>query len=115
MELYFIPGSLAEYFSKDKKFRQYFDDVYYLNEEINKRQRDINKDREIELKYYRNKYKNHYDEHNGEENKRNNINVVDKETNLNKNKFLIGKETEDDDKNARKMVFAALFGNATPM
>ena len=115
MELYFIPGSLAEYFSKDKKFRQYFDDVYYLNEEINKRQRDINKDREIELKYYRNKYKNHYDEHNGEENKRNNINVVDKEANLNKNKFLIGKETEDDDKNARKMVFAALFGNATPM
>ena len=33
MESYYIPGSLAEYFSKDKKFRQYFDDAYYLKEE----------------------------------------------------------------------------------
>ena len=30
-ELYFIPGSLAQYFSKDKTFRQYFDDIYYCN------------------------------------------------------------------------------------
>ena len=115
MELYFIPGSLAEYFAKDKKFRQYFDDIYYLNEEINKRQIDINKDKENELKYYRKKFKNHYDGNNGEENKINNINIIEKEKNVNKNNFLIGKENEGDAKNTRKMIFAALFGNATPM
>ena len=30
LELLFIPGSLSEYFAQDKRFRQYFDDVFYL-------------------------------------------------------------------------------------
>ena len=53
-ELYFIPGSLAEYFSKDKIFRQYFDDIYYLNEEINKRRKELKEEKEKEYKKYRN-------------------------------------------------------------
>ena len=53
-ELYFIPGSLAQYFSKDKIFRQYFDDIYYLNEEINKRRKELREEKEQEYKKYRN-------------------------------------------------------------
>lgn len=53
-ELYFIPGSLAQYFSQDKIFRQYFDDIYYLNEEINKRRRELKEEKEKEYKKYRN-------------------------------------------------------------
>ena len=53
-ELYFIPGSLAHYFSKDKVFRQYFDDIYYLNEEINKRRKDLREEKEKEYKKFRN-------------------------------------------------------------
>ena len=53
-ELYFIPGSLAQYFSKDKIFRQYFDDIYYLNEEINKRRKELKEEKENEYKKYRN-------------------------------------------------------------
>ena len=53
-ELYFIPGSLAHYFSKDKVFRQYFDDIFYLNEEINKRRKDLREEKEREYKKYRN-------------------------------------------------------------
>jgi hypothetical protein len=53
-ELYFIPGSLAQYFSKDKKFRQYFDDIYYLNDEINKRRKELREEKEKEYKKYRN-------------------------------------------------------------
>ena len=53
-ELYLIPGSLAEYFSKDKIFRQYFDDIYYLNEEINKRRKELKEEKEKEYKKYRN-------------------------------------------------------------
>jgi len=53
-ELYFIPGSLAQYFSKDKIFRQYFDDIYYLNEEINKRRKELREEKEKEYKKYRN-------------------------------------------------------------
>ena len=53
-ELYFIPGSLAHYFSKDKVFRQYFDDIFYLNEEINKRRKDLREEKEKEYKKYRN-------------------------------------------------------------
>ena len=53
-ELYFIPGSLAQYFSKDKVFRQYFDDIYYLNEEINKRRKELKEEKEKEYKKYRN-------------------------------------------------------------
>ena len=37
-KLLFLPGSLAEFFSKNKKFREYFDDIYFLNSEIRKRQ-----------------------------------------------------------------------------
>ena len=29
-ELFFIPGSLSQYFARDKKFRQYFDDIYFF-------------------------------------------------------------------------------------
>ena len=53
-ELYFIPGSLAQYFSKDKIFRQYFDDIYYLNDEINKRRKELREEKEKEYKKYRN-------------------------------------------------------------
>ena len=59
-ELYFIPGSLAQYFSKDKIFRQYFDDIYYLNEEINKRRIELKKEKEVEYKKYRNKLNTNY-------------------------------------------------------
>ena len=52
-ELFFIPGSLAVFFSKDQRFRQYFDDVYYLKEEINKRQKDIAEEKENAMKLYR--------------------------------------------------------------
>ena len=55
-ELYFIPGTLAAFFSQDKRFRQYFDDVFYLNEEINKRKKDIMEEKEKEFKKFRNKY-----------------------------------------------------------
>ena len=105
MELYYIPGSLAEYFSKDKKFREYFDDAYYLKEEINKRQNDIKKDKEKELNYYRNKYKILYFEEEKDGNKNNNL----------KKKFLIEEKNENDNLNIRQMIFAALFGNSTPM
>ena len=59
-ELYFIPGSLAQYFSQDKIFRQYFDDIYYLNEEINKRRIELKKEKEIEYKKYRKKLNTNY-------------------------------------------------------
>ena len=59
-ELYFIPGSLAEYFSKDKIFRQYFDDIYYLNEEINKRRKELKEEKENEYKKYRIKLNTNY-------------------------------------------------------
>ena len=89
-EMYFIPGSLAQYFSKDKIFRQYFDDIYYLNEEINKRRRELKKEKEDEYKKYRLK--------------------------LNTNYFLkkiMGKEIIIKNKmvNERDKIMAALFGN----
>lgn len=40
-KLYFLPGSLAEYFNESNKFRQYFDDILYLSCEIAKRESDI--------------------------------------------------------------------------
>ena len=55
-ELFYIPGSLSEYFAKDQKFRQYFDDVYYLNEEINKRQESIANERQRYLKKFKNTF-----------------------------------------------------------
>jgi hypothetical protein len=53
-ELYFIPGTLATFFAKDQRFRQYFDDIFYLNEEINKRRKDLREEKEREYKKYRN-------------------------------------------------------------
>lgn len=41
--LYFLPGSLSEVFNQNNKFRQYFDDIVYLNLKIVKK--------ETELKY----------------------------------------------------------------
>ena len=55
LELLFIPGSLSEYFAQDKRFRQYFDDVFYLNDEINKRRENLNKEKQAYLNQYRSK------------------------------------------------------------
>ena len=76
-ELYFIPGSLASFFSQDKRFRQYFDDVFYLNEEINKRKKDIMEEKEKEMKKFRNKYG--LDEIKKSKDKTNNLNSIKKE------------------------------------
>ena len=54
LELLFIPGSLSEYFAQDKRFRQYFDDVFYLNDEINKRRDNLNKEKQDYLNQYKN-------------------------------------------------------------
>ena len=56
LELLFIPGSLSEYFVQDKRFRQYFDDVFYLNDEINKRRDILNKEKQDYLNHYKNNY-----------------------------------------------------------
>ena len=88
-ELYFIPGSLAQYFSKDRIFRQYFDDIYYLNEEINKRRKELKEEKEKEYKKYRNL---------------NNIN--------NYVKILQGNETSKSQRvSEQDKIMAALFGN----
>ena len=55
LELLFIPGSLSEYFAQDKRFRQYFDDVFYLNDEINKRRSILSKEKQEYLNQYRSK------------------------------------------------------------
>ena len=55
LELLFIPGSLSEYFVQDKRFRQYFDDVFYLNDEINKRRNILNKEKQEFFNNYKNK------------------------------------------------------------
>ena len=89
-ELYFIPGSLAEYFSKDKIFRQYFDDIYYLNEEINKRRIELKKEKEIEYKKYKTILNTNYFVKN----------VSGKEI------IIKGKSTDEKDQ-----IMGALFGN----
>ena len=88
-ELYFIPGTLAEFFEKDKRFRIYFDDVFYLNEEINKRQKNILEEKENELKIFRNKY--------------------DLDDSAIKRKDKIDNKTINSFKN--EQIYAALFGN----
>ena len=85
-ERYFIPGSLAEYFSKDKRFRQYFDDIYYLNEEINERRIKLKELKEKALKKFKSKTEIKF---------------------LNKNKKII----KDNDNEENEMIRAALFGN----
>ena len=116
IELYFIPGSMAEYFSKDKNFRQYFDDIYYLNEEINKRQKEIKNDREKELQYYRNKFKKYYIGNNKFDENINNFIQIDKNKNqLNEDNDESFAITDESRQNICKMIFAALFGNGTPL
>ena len=89
IELLFIPGSLSEYFAKDKRFRQYFDDVFYLNEEIIKRKETLNKEKQSYLNKYRNKVISGSLFGSGETN----------------NKYKENKNTENE------IVYAALFGN----
>ena len=113
---YYIPGSLAEYFSKDKKFREYFDDVYYLNEEINKRQREIQRERDKELKYYRNKFRKNGKNVNENIHEINTFIKPEKEKNQTENENdLFDHANEENRRNIRKMIFCALFGNGTPM
>ena len=88
-ELYFIPGSLAEFFEKDKRFRIYFDDIFYLNEEINKRRKNILEEKENELKIFRNKY--------------------DLDDNLNRRNNKVINNKTISIKN--EQIYAALFGN----
>ena len=89
LELLFIPGSLSEYFAKDKRFRQYFDDVFYLNEEINKRQEILAEEKQNYLNQYRT-------------NMMRGALFGNSETN---NKYKKKKTTENE------IVYAALFGN----
>ena len=84
---FFIPGSLSQYFSKDKKFRQYFDDIYYLSEEINKRKNELKEMKDIEFKKYKNILKN--------------------QLNMENNKHIEMSE--------RNKAFSALFGNNIPV
>ena len=90
LELLFIPGSLSEYFAQDKRFRQYFDDIFYLNDEINKRRDDLNKEKQD----YLNQYKN-------------NIlrGALFGSTDIGDNKYNSKKSKENE------VVYAALFGN----
>ena len=86
-ELFFIPGSLSQYFARDKKFRQNFDDIYYLNEEINKRRAQLKEMKDNEFKKYKNLIKD-------------NLNMENKED-------IVVSE--------RSKAFAALFGNNIPI
>ena len=86
-KLFYIPGSLSQYFSKDKKFRQYFDDIYYLSKEINKRKNILKEIQDNEFKKYKNLIKD-------------NLNMENK------------KNIEISE---RKKTFAALFGNSIPV
>ena len=86
-KLFVIPGSLSQYFVKDNKFRQYFDDIYYLNEEIKKRINQIKEMKENEFKKYKNLIKDNLDNEK-------NVNAAISE---------------------RSKAFAALFGNNIPV
>ena len=85
-KMYFIPGSLAEYFSKDKRFRQYFDDIYYLNEEINERKIKLKELKDREFQKYKTRAEIRF---------------------FNKNKKLIKENNNEEN----EMIYAALFGN----
>ena len=89
LELLFIPGSLSEYFAQDKRFRQYFDDVFYLNDEINKRRDILSKEKQAYLNQYRSKILRGA--------------LFGRADNDNKYKRKKSKENE--------IVYAALFGN----
>ena len=90
LELLFIPGSLSEYFVKDKRFRQYFDDVFYLNDEINKRRDILNKEKQEYLNKYRSKILR---------------GALFGTTEVDDNKYKRKKSKENE------IVYAALFGN----
>ena len=90
LELLFIPGSLSEYFAKDKRFRQYFDDVFYLNDEINKRRAILNKEKQDYLNKYRSKILR---------------GALFGTTEVDDNKYKRKKSKENE------IVYAALFGN----
>ena len=49
----FVPGSYAEFFNTNTKFREYFDDIFYLNGEIVKREKEIKKLRNDEMESFR--------------------------------------------------------------
>ena len=57
-ELFFLPGSLGKFFSENKKYKMYFDDIVYLNNEITKREKDISTIKEQQLKLFRKQNKN---------------------------------------------------------
>ena len=90
LELLFIPGSLSEYFAQDKRFRQYFDDVFYLNDEINKRRDILNKEKQEYLNQYRSKILR---------------GALFGSTEVDDNKYKKKKTKENE------IVYAALFGN----
>ena len=90
LELLFIPGSLSEYFAQDKRFRQYFDDVFYLNDEINKRRENLNKEKQDYLNQYRNNILR---------------GALFGSTDMGDNKYKSKKSKENE------IVYAALFGN----
>ena len=90
LELLFIPGSLSEYFAQDKRFRQYFDDVFYLNDEINKRRDNLNKEKQDYLNQYRNNVLK---------------GALFGNTDISDNKYKRKKSKENE------IVYAALFGN----
>ncbi len=56
-ELYFLPGSLAEFFNKNQKFRIYFDDIVFLNSEIIRKEHELKELKEKELKNFKTKLK----------------------------------------------------------
>ena len=86
-KLFVIPGSLSQYFIKDNKFRQYFDDIFYLNEEIKKRKNQIKEMKDNEFKKYKNLIKD----------------------NLDNTKIANAANSE------RSKAFAAIFGNHIPV
>ena len=92
-ESYFIPGSLGEYFSRDAKFREYFDDSFYLNEEIKKRQAELKKMKEDEMKHFINKNGMYFS-------------VIN-----NENEKVIKTDRGDCGSNSIEKIYAALFGN----
>lgn len=52
-KLFFLPGSLLKFFSENKKYKMYFDDIIYLNNEITKREKELSNIKEQQLKLFR--------------------------------------------------------------
>ena len=49
----FLLYTLIEFFNTNTKFREYFDDIFYLNGEIVKREKEIKKLRNDEMESFR--------------------------------------------------------------